>query len=424
MDKEGEIIITSKYNRKSIKILNSKIKKQKRLLYIFFIILLLINIGIIIYIIINNKKGIINLSNISYEKLLKLKNELYSKLSLIDEITKLKSYDNKLILNETFINKEINGTVFNILDTKIINNNSYEEFNETINNKYIQEQNNFCNKPNEFYNKEFEDKIRTADVKFKDKKYQMFIYKKDDIVSNCIKFNGHWESTETTNVLEALNHYVFIKKIKKEDVYIIDIGANIGWYTFILGKFGYKIISFEPSQLNTYILKKNYCLNKDANTTIINKGLYKEDKKCDLYTPNGNEGDKVIFCEKKDNLPSHFKKTAEIILTKLSNYIQFFSDKNLALIKIDVEGGEGKVFEGGIEIITKYHVPLIFMEFFQNSLKSHDTDPEQFLQIFEKNGYKISPNSFFDKKYYSIDDIMRRGKNIINLYLVYSKAFE
>ena len=259
---------------------------------------------------------------------------------------------------------------------------------------------------------------------FRDKKFQMFVYKKDDIVSNCIKYNNHWESKETTNVLEALNHYVFKKNIKKEDVYIIDIGANIGWYTFFLGKYGYQIISFEPSQLNTYILKKNYCLNKDVKTTIINKGLYKEDKKCDLYTPKGNEGDITIFCEKKDNLSSHLIKTGEIILTKLSNYIQFFSDKNLVLIKIDVEGGEGKVIEGGIEFITKYHVPLIFMEFFQKTLKLHDTDPEQLLQMFEKNGYKISPNSFFDTKYYSIDDIMRRGEKIINLYLVYSKAFE
>ena len=69
--------------------------------------------------------------------------------------------------------------------------------------------------------------------------------------SKCIKYYNHWESKETTNVLEALNHYVFKKNIKKEDVYIIDIGANIGWYTFFLGKYGYQIISFEPSQLNT-----------------------------------------------------------------------------------------------------------------------------------------------------------------------------
>ena len=70
---------------------------------------------------------------------------------------------------------------------------------------------------------------------------------------------------------------------------------------FFLGKYGYQIISFEPSQLNTYILKKNYCLNKDVKTTIINKGLYKEDKKCDLYTPNGNEEGKTIILITHDN---------------------------------------------------------------------------------------------------------------------------
>ena len=214
------------------------------------------------------------------------------------------------------------------------------------------------------------------------------------------------------------------KNIKKEDIYIIDIGANIGWYTFILGKYGYKIISFEPLPLNTYILNKNYCLNKDVNITIINKGLYNENKKCDIYLPLGNEGDGIMICEKKDNLPSDFKKTGEITLTKLSNYIQFLSEKNLVLIKIDVEGGEGKVFEGGIEIITKYHVPFIFMEFFRDFLKLHDTDPKQFLQMFENNGYKISPNSFFDEKNYSIDDIIKKPNKIMNLYLTYSKAFE
>ena len=36
-------------------------------------------------------------------------------------------------------------------------------------------------------------------------------------------------------------------------------------------------------------------------------------------------------------------------LTKLSNY-KLFIKKNLALIKIDVEGSEGKVFKGGIEL--------------------------------------------------------------------------
>ena len=33
------------------------------------------------------------------------------------------------------------------------------------------------------------------------------------------------------------------------------------------------------------------------------------------------------------------------------------------MIKMDIEGSEGKAFESGIELITKYHVPFILMEY-------------------------------------------------------------
>ena len=193
-----------------------------------------------------------------------------------------------------------------------------------------------------------------------------------------------------------------------------------------MGKYGYKILSFEPSELNYYILKKNFCLNKDVKATIINKGLFTDDKKCDLYNLITNVGNGMTICEKKDKLPFYLKKTGEIILTKLSNYIQFLAGKNLVLIKIDVEGGEEKVFEGGIEIISKYHVPFIFMEFYVEYLRLHNTDPKHFLQMFINNDYKIYLNSFFDEKNYSINDVFSIGERsgLINLYLVYSKAFE
>ena len=148
--------------------------------------------------------------------------------------------------------------------------------------------------------------------------------------------------------------WIIIQKknnIKNNDIYILDIGANIGWYSISLGRYGYKIIGFEPSDINYYILKKNYCLNKGINVTFINKGLNTEEKICDLYNLENNEGNGMVICDKKINLPNFLQKTkrGEIILTKLSNYIPFLKAKNLALIKIDVEGFEGKVIEGGIE---------------------------------------------------------------------------
>ena len=252
----------------------------------------------------------------------------------------------------------------------------------------------------------------------------IFIYKNLDIVSQVIIKHKIWEKNETTKLIKCLNYFSIKKNITNKDIYIIDIGANIGWYSFILGKYGYNIIAFEPSKINNYILKKNFCLNNETKITIINKGLYIEEKICDLYNLYHNEGNGMIICDKQ-KIPSNLllKSKAEIILTKLSNYIPFLSDKNLALIKIDIEGSEGKAFEGGIELITKYHVPFIFLEFTPTSLKLHGTDPNKFLHLFIDNGYQISLNNFFEN-YINIDELLKKKFTLINLYIIHSKILE
>ena len=194
---------------------------------------------------------------------------------------------------------------------------------------------------------------------------------------------------------------------------------------FFLGKYGYKILSFEPSNLNIYILRKNYCLNREVKITLIKKGLFTEEKNCDFFISKGNIGDGWIFCDNNTNIPNHLIKSGETSITKLSNYIPFLSEKNLAFIKIDVEGSEGKAIESGIELISKYHVPFIFLEFSPDALKLHDTEPKEFLKMFEKNGYKMSSNDFLSKSYFSIDDIITKKKlGIINLYISHSKIIE
>ena len=252
----------------------------------------------------------------------------------------------------------------------------------------------------------------------------MYIYKKDDIVSLQISQMGSWEEDETNNLLTALTFYSSINKLKREEIYVLDIGSNIGWYTFFIAKYGYNILSFDPSYVNDYIIKKSYCLNRELNITIINKGLYSEEKICDLYVNTSNIGDGLVFCENQDNV-TNLKRTGAAVLTKLNNFASFLLRNNLGLIKIDTEGSEGKVIEGGIKLITKYHVPFIFLEFCPQNLMKHGTDPRKFLKKFIKNGYKIAWYNFFSDDYLSIDEIMERtGNGSMNLYIVNSRIIK
>ena len=91
------------------------------------------------------------------------------------------------------------------------------------------------------------------------------------------------------------------------------------------------------------------------------------------------------------------------------------------MIKMDIEGSEGKAFESGIELITKYHVPFIFMEFVPPSLSKFGTNPQTFLETFIKNGYKINMLNFFEKKNYEIKHLIKGNKNLYIVYIPFLK---
>ena len=301
----------------------------------------------------------------------------------------------------------------------------YEEFDENINEQYKQLQNYFCEKENKSLIPEYENRIIKAIANSYGKKFEMFVHNKKDFVSQSILYSHNWEDHLTMKCLKALEYYSKKKNIENKDIYLLDIGCNVGWYTYYLGKYGYKIISFEVWGLNNYILYKNYCLNKDVSVTLINKGLDVEDKKCTYKTSSGNQGNGWVLCENRDRFRSDLdgETVNNVELTKLSRYYKYLSKKNLAFIKMDVEGSEANVLEGGKELITKYHVPFLMIEYETTFLEDHGTKVLEFLQFFENNGYKICLSDFFCKRYTSPSEIIKR-RGILNLFIVYEKFLE
>ena len=60
-------------------------------------------------------------------------------------------------------------------------------------------------------------------------------------------------------MLKVLQYYGKRKNIiNNKDIFMLDIGGNIGWYPSFLGRFGYSIISFEPFETNYFKLFKEF----------------------------------------------------------------------------------------------------------------------------------------------------------------------
>ena len=285
-------------------------------------------------------------------------------------------------------------------------------FNNNIMKEYIERQKNFCQYPEKFYNQEYEKLIKLTNFSFRNISYQMYVYNKvDRYISNMIIRTHQYENIHMSNFLDILIYYGKKNNIKKnEDIFMLDIGGNLGVYPLFLSKFGYSIITFEASPRNSYILNKNYCrIIKNPNIIIVNKGLSNKEKICNYYSQIKAIGNGAVLCDENENITKagnlKLQKEFQIKITKLSNFLPYLSNKNIALIKLDIEGGEGIVIEDAIELINKYHVPFIFTEFDPKYLEKHGTNPKKFLELFANNGYKISDKGFLNVTYLTPEEI-------------------
>lgn len=357
----------------------------------------------------------IKINEFSYEKDIK---------QLINFLNSLLGVINVFIIITIFIIFLINrirGFLFSF-------NFNFFQKNNAKNLGYYQDiQHHFCDNIGKVYNKELEDNIILYNINSNDTNFDMFIHNEHDYYSYQIKLNQSFDKEGTMHMLDALQFYADKNDYLNDDIVIIDIGANVGWYSTFFGSFKYTVLSFEPLPENNYVLKKNFCRNnKDffgpaSTITIINEALYPIETFCDYYKDLKNSKKNLILCDesKEKNLDQEYIKIDRIKTTKLSNFIPLINDKRITLLRFDLEYEGEKAIESGKELITKYHIPYILIEFNMLMFALHETRPQDFLLFFTQNGYKISLNGFLTDKFISIEDIMRTNFITINLYLVY-----
>jgi FkbM family methyltransferase len=121
---------------------------------------------------------------------------------------------------------------------------------------------------------------------------------------------------------------------------VIDVGANIGYYTLILadkvGKNG-KVYAFEPDKINFEILEKNIKENKLKNVVAIKAAIGSKNESKILYKSEENLGDHKLY---KPKTPA--KKREKVKIVRLDSFIK----EKMDLIKIDTQGWEPEVIEG------------------------------------------------------------------------------
>jgi len=190
--------------------------------------------------------------------------------------------------------------------------------------------------------------------------------------------------------LESLNfgayekqETAFLVKLATNSSTILDIGANIGWYSLAFAKaYPQAIIhSFEPIPHTFSALKKNIGLNGFTNIHAHQFGFSDHnDTLTFFYYPEGSGN------ASSANLTG--SKHTEKIICKVRMMDTFVreSKTRIDLVKCDVEGAELFVFRGGMDTIIR-DTPIVFSEILRKWSKKFHYDPNEIITLFVKAGY-------------------------------------
>jgi FkbM family methyltransferase len=187
--------------------------------------------------------------------------------------------------------------------------------------------------------------------------------------------NGNENDVSILLAIEFCNNYYephimnLLKKIIRSDSLCIDIGANIGIISLVLGHLspGGKVYSFEPSMENHSYLMQNIKQSGLCNIEPIKLGIYDENKQVKFTHINEGSGWSFVDtvnrkAEVKDiiNLiPVHHSVHEIINCIKLDDWMNVKQLNKLDFIKIDVEGAEVKALTGAVETMTRFRPDLV-----------------------------------------------------------------
>lgn len=246
------------------------------------------------------------------------------------------------------------------------------------------------------------------------------VYTNEDILLHLdfkdslgLSFNKYYELNETHYILNNI----------KNDMHIIDIGANIGYYTTLFCKKASNglIYAFEPDLENFSLLEKNISKNNFSNVKLFNKACGEVCCKKELYLSNHNKGDHRLY-DVTNEQRNH-------VLVNVVTLDSLLSDiQRLDFLKIDIQGYELPALKGAIGLLKKFK-PIVLSEFWPEGLKINNVSPQEYIDFFYHIGYEIySIDSFYSDSQVikieekSLESLLNTTDNDKNILLIHKNS--
>ncbi len=205
---------------------------------------------------------------------------------------------------------------------------------------------------------------------------RFWINMRDRYVSRAIHLNDY-EQKET----------LFIRKTVRPAMRVLDIGANLGWFTVhmakLVGPSGH-VTSFEPRSDLFHYLSRTVCENKLDNVRLRDCALGDHIGEVELQWPADGinpGGTQLKMTEVVSKRMLHQKTVMRVLDEEINDNIDF--------IKIDVEGAERLVFNGAKQVLTQSR-PVIMSELSPDALRQvSNVGFDEYMAFLQGIGYDV-----------------------------------
>jgi FkbM family methyltransferase len=177
----------------------------------------------------------------------------------------------------------------------------------------------------------------------------------------------------------------FLREQVKPGMVVFDVGANIGFYTFLLadaaGPEG-SVHAFEPDPVSFGILETRAARHQNVFGTRAAVG--DRTGTVSLFCSPTNRADNRIH-------PSHDvqpAETFEVPLMTLDAYCAERGIEKIDAVKMDIQGAEVAALRGFASTLTRLRPAWLLVEFSPEHLRGAGSTPEDFWKILSDLGFK------------------------------------
>jgi FkbM family methyltransferase len=214
--------------------------------------------------------------------------------------------------------------------------------------------------------------------------HRMMVDTRDLSLTPHLLLDGYWELW-ITKAIQSLIH---------DGMHVVEIGANVGYYTVLMaqliGKSG-QLVAFEANPDIFGCLHQNVEINGYlSRVTLVNRAVTEKSGKIAFSKLRRHWGSSSIINFTPEFLDRYHDEVDQVEVGTISLDDYFAGiDQGIDLVKIDAEGSEPYILDGMQAVLARNPAIKLIVEFVPELIHGAQREPSAFLASLQQHGFRL-----------------------------------